>query len=139
MLSLWLTALLLLAMGEVLLTFWKGYNALESRVDTEVVGIAMERTWSQDIHSSVVVNLSASTVALTLVDGTQFRYWVNTDGQLVRVQNGGGTSVLAVGVKSIRPQLQNGELVCSVLFDNGVLDLMEATPVASILTLLNGK
>ncbi len=59
------------------------------------------RVLSQDGHASSRVRATTNTLSLDLVNGDSYTYLVNAEGQLVRVQEGGGTSVLADGFASL--------------------------------------
>lgn len=134
MVSLSLTALLLGCLGQMLVTFWGGYGTVADLMDYETIGLAMDRTWIQDIHSAVSVGIYDSTMDLSVTNGTEYRYWVNADGQLVRVQLGGGTTVMAVGVASMKPEFKNGEVICLVTFLNGYQQLVSGTPLNTLVS-----
>ncbi|WP_157067064.1 hypothetical protein [Alicyclobacillus shizuokensis] len=59
------------------------------------------RVLTQDGHASTQIRVAENALSLDLVSGDSYTYLVNAEGQLVRVGEGGGTSVLADGFASL--------------------------------------
>lgn len=76
-----------------------GASSLLHYMDDESTWRNISRALSHDVHTAVESEANGSVLNLTLVDGTHYRYYLNSRQQLIRDREGGGTSVIGVNVK----------------------------------------
>ncbi len=90
------------------------------RTETTAQWESLERVIAVDVHKSLNVNVSATTnLDLTTVNHLKYHYGVNSRGQLVRTQLGGGTAVLCTGLKKVSFILDDGMVIVEGEFTNG--------------------
>ncbi|WP_143232509.1 hypothetical protein [Alicyclobacillus vulcanalis] len=61
---------------------------------------SVRRTLAEDVHAALRASGTAGSLVLQECNGTIYTYYVNANHQLVRVQAGGGTSVIATDVRA---------------------------------------
>lgn len=109
-LSIGLGALVLTSTLSVALTLISGTHQWLGMLEVSSMSANLQRVMAQDIHCSSSAGFMYNQLTLTSLDGKNFRYFVNQEGQLIRVQVGGGTAVLAEGIATFHVSL-SGKLV----------------------------
>jgi hypothetical protein len=90
--------------------------------ETSAMWTNMSRVLTQDVHSATGLSVIFGTLNVSLANGTSYRYVVNGNHQFVRIQSGGGTSVIAAGVSSVQVNLLSPvALLVSVTFTDGTV------------------
>jgi hypothetical protein len=112
------TGLLVLVL-RLMVSLWMGEIRWGAAAETFAMWSNVHRVLEQDAHAAVGAGVVWNALSLTLADGTVYRYAVNGSAQLVRTRNGGGTAVLASGVRSVVPVIQGGIVTFTVTFTNG--------------------
>ncbi|WP_198849770.1 hypothetical protein [Alicyclobacillus sp. SO9] len=108
------------------LTLWQGYTGSDRHVQTLIMGISLRRSLTQDIHAASKVGMGRTSFTLW-VNGDTYRYYVNSNGQCVRVRIGGGTTVLADGVRTLTAEDRGRVLQITVHFRNGYDEMIQAS------------
>ncbi|MCL6631634.1 MAG: hypothetical protein K6T63_03300 [Alicyclobacillus herbarius] len=101
-----LTALLTNAALFWLVTLGTQCQQALTELESDAAWENAARVLTQDGHASCRVEVTDNCLKLGLVNGNSYSYLVNPSGQLVRVQDGGGTSVLGDHIKSLTPHVQ---------------------------------
>lgn len=130
--SLW-EAILSLVLATVVLTgiirLWislgEGATQLDARSEEMVMCESVRRVVSTDAHAAVRTGIVWGSLWMTLADGTTYRYVLNHNGQYVRDRNGGGSAVLAVGIKSAFIATYPGAISLTVTAFGGMTRTMQ--------------
>ena len=91
------------------------------------------RVLSTDVHAAASANLLYGSLVLTEADGTTYRYLANSTGQLVRIQTGGGTAVIAAMVQSVTFTVDHSEVRVALTFSDGTTREMTLCTLAGAL------
>ena len=113
------TALMLTVTMKVLFTSWVGCNAVTSRLEVDAAWLQMERVVEADLHSSTITTLSNGALSVSTVNGKSYRYLVNSNHELVRVEQGGGAAVVASGIISFHALSESGLVHVFATFADG--------------------
>jgi hypothetical protein len=97
--------------------------------ESSAMWINLSRVLAQDVHAATGVSVVFGNLNVTLANGTSYRYVVNGNHQCVRIQSGGGTSVIAAGVSSVQvtPLSPVAVFVSAVFTDGSVHSLTLAS------------
>ncbi|MDQ0188336.1 hypothetical protein JI721_15460 [Alicyclobacillus cycloheptanicus] len=101
------------------LSLWLAQNAVLQRSEDDAMWASLSRVLRIDGHAAAEATLSFGGLNLQEADGTGYRYEVNKSGQYVRIESGGGTSVIAVDVRSVTVQQSGGTVHLQVTFQDG--------------------
>lgn len=114
-----LAGLLLGLMTEAVVSLVHGTTALTKRVETRAMWANASRVLREDVHAANKLQSYKGSFAITEVDGRAFEYLVNSAAQFVRVQKGGGTAVVAVGVQSMTSSVSSNRVMLNLSFLDG--------------------
>lgn len=132
MAALALSSLVVAVTMQFVLSVWKMYVAEDRHVQYSAIALTMKRAWLQDIHGAVEEVAEPSELTLIMANRTEYRYYLNHRGQIIRVQSGGGTTVLAVGVKKLLISAQFGQVMCTVTFQNDSSTSFRGTSLSAL-------
>ena len=125
------TALMLTVTMKVLFTSWVGCNAVTSRLEVDAAWLQMERVVEADLHSSTITTLSNGALSVSTVNGKSYRYLVNSNHELVRVEQGGGAAVVASGMISFHALSESGLVHVFATFADGVSRELTVAPLGT--------
>lgn len=97
----------------------QGTNQWFSEMEVSAMSTSVQRVLAQDVHRAASASVVFGQLNLNMLDGTSFRYAVNANGQLVRVQTGGGTAVIAEGLEKLDVQTQPMYVTFNVRYRSG--------------------
>lgn len=124
---------------SLLLSQWRAEDRLLSRGEVEAMWASAHRVLTTDAHAAVAANLLYGSLVLTEANGISYRYLSNSAGQLVRIQAGGGTAVIATMVKSIVFTVGTGEVHAAITFTDGDTREMNICTLAGAASSLSGQ
>ena len=125
-----LSALLLLTAVQFILGLWQGEQVLRQNTEGYANVASLRRNLGLDTHSALAAVITHAGLILTLVNGETDRYVLNKKQQIVRIGNGGGSSVLATGIQSVAYEMQDSLLtVEGHTVDGGAFELELALPL----------
>ena len=127
--ALFSTALLLTATMRVLVGAWIGCDAVTAKLETDSAWLQVERVMETDLDGARSATTANGGLDVTLPNNTQYRYLVNANQELIRVEQNGGTAVIATGVISFRATSNSGLVHVLVVFENGVSKELTAAPL----------
>lgn len=88
--------------------------------ESSAMWINLSRVLTQDVHAATGLSNVYGNLNVTLANGANYLYVVNGNHQYVRIQSGGGTSVIAAGVSSVQViQLSPVAVSISATFTDG--------------------
>lgn len=102
-----------------MVSLWRAENRLTSAGEVEAMWASAHRVLAIDAHAATSATLLYDSLLLTEADGITYRYLANSRGQLVRIQTGGGTAVIATMVQSVAFKVLVGEIHASITFTDG--------------------
>ena len=118
-LSIGLGALVLTSSLSVALTLIQGTHQWLGMLEVSSMSANLQRVMAQDIHCSSAAGFLYNQLTLTTLNGKNFRYFLNQEGQLIRVQSGGGTAVLAEGIAAFDVSLIGTLVKLDVSYKSG--------------------
>lgn len=127
MTSLVLTTILV----KILISLCIGWGTIRTTMETQSSWMNIDRVLNSDVHAATQIQGQSGDLMLTLVNGTVYRYAVNLNGQFVRIQLGGGTSVIGSGVKSIQVTIADMGVAILCRFVSGPSHRIFVSPLPS--------
>ncbi|WP_274436634.1 PulJ/GspJ family protein [Alicyclobacillus sp. ALC3] len=118
-LALVLSTIVLALSTSLMVSLWRAENRLTSAGEVEAMWASAHRVLATDAHAATSATLRFESLMLTEADGITYRYLANNRGQLVRIETGGGTAVIATMVQSVAFQVLLGEVHASITFTDG--------------------
>jgi hypothetical protein len=119
--SLALSSILVVVLIRMAFGIWTGTDAVRRQGESWAMSDSVERMLGDDCHSASRASVSGGNLYITRMDGQSFRYLVNSSGQLVRIGQTGGTSVVATQVAHWQATVADGkEVHIAVSFVSGV-------------------
>lgn len=106
------------ALLNTLLSLWTGWQVMQTTLEVDQSWANICRVLIQDGHSSIAPSIVYGSLNLTMPNGVAYRYLVNTSNQLVRTQQGGGSSVVGSLIKSMSTSVKNGMVTVTCIFTN---------------------
>lgn len=100
-------------------SLWLAQNALLDKAEVDAMWASIHRVVAIDAHGATHSGTLWGTLTLTEADGTAYRYLTNSSQQFVRVRTGGGTAVIATGVRSAAVAIDTGMVTLTVTFRDG--------------------
>lgn len=125
------TALLLTVTMKVLLTSWLGCNAITSRLEADAAWLSTERVLETDLHAATTTMTSNGSLSISTMNGTSYRYLVNSDQELIRMEQGGGVSVVSTGIVSFRATSASGLVHVFATFADGSSHELTIAPLGT--------
>lgn len=93
----------------------------------------VQHTLARDVHAATGVSEQAGQLKVQLANGDSYRYLRNPAGQLVRIGDEGGTSVLAVHLQDVSWIVTGKDSMEAVVtFENGPVCEEHITSLTSI-------
>lgn len=131
--SLGLAAVVLTTSLHLTVVLLNGTNHWLGVLETSFMSSNVQRVLAQDVHRAATTTVLSNQLVLTTLDGTTFRYMVNSSGQFVRVQTGGGTAVIAEGIREVVVTAQPSYVQFEVKYGSGrKQNLIYSTPEALV-------
>lgn len=95
----WLGTLLMLGLLRILMSVWMGSDRILQHLEAGAAWSQLQRVVATDVHGATGVAIVLGSLQVTEADGTVYRYVLNRASQVVRIQQGGGTAVVATAVQ----------------------------------------
>lgn len=106
------------ALLNTLLSLWTGWQVMQTTLEVDQSWANISRVLIQDGHSSVLPSIVYGSLNLMTANGASYRYLVNTSNQLIRTQQGGGSSVVGSLIKSLSVSVNQGMVTVTCVFSN---------------------
>ncbi len=100
MVSLAVASLVLLACSMTAIAVLRGADRVDQVAEDWAVLDSVRRVTLEDVHAAVGASALSGTLMLREMSGAIYTYYLNSNHQLVRVKAGGGTAVIATGVRA---------------------------------------
>lgn len=117
--ALTLTSLIATSTLRLALNFWFGQSRWMTVTEQMAMFNSAQRIVREDVHAATSIGTIGEQLVLSTAGGIAYRYFVNAEGQYVRVQNGGGTTILAAGVRAVQVSSDAGTADLLVTFQSG--------------------
>lgn len=119
MVSILLSLLLVTISTQFSANIWNATKRTQLVADKSAAMSNADRILSFDGHQAVSVGRSLGHLVLRTVAGNQYTYLANPQHQFVRIQSGGGTSVIASGIVDANVSVTPGWFSESLIFVDG--------------------
>jgi hypothetical protein len=106
---------------------------VRDRAETAAMWWSVQRIIRQDLHKATSAYLDHGVLVVRTVDGTTYRYVVNSARQFVRVGMSGGTAVVAAGVDDIQWTVEDRMVQLDIRFHGGEEHLLTCETLAGFL------
>lgn len=102
-----------------LLSAWMGEDALIAKSEVDAMWASIHRVVCEDAHAATKAGTLWGSLTLTEVNGTSYRYLVNSSHQFVRIRTGGGTAVVGVHVRQAAVSVVKNLVTLQITFTDG--------------------
>jgi len=120
--AMFISTIVIGVMLRFILSAFAGETLLASREERDAMLGNVRRVLAADAHGAVKESVWSDTLQLTMADGTTYRYELSQRDQLVRVQAGGGTAVLAAHILSVQFVVQSAFVNVQLQTEDGLIE-----------------